>query len=326
MAGRWAVTALAVVGAVGCSGGAPARSAACDAGATGCPVGAQGSAGASGCDGGCWHATAEDEQFADSFCGLAAACCARNAFEPDAGVADYAGVCTPKMLRAGFSRDAALRSACLADLQRAAGSSACLPFLADVGSACARTIYQPSGPLAPGQHCTSAADCAGAPGAVTICEHLPTSPSVCMSVVPGRAGDACLGDVRQGWIQIGPNVGGSATVLAYSGNYCSNDAGLFCLPSDDPVRGYVCAQALADGSACKYPRACASGSCVASGGGPASSTSPGTCAPTVPRGTAPAGSACQVDRDCASGRCVERVCSPLSAVDELAEIALCTNL
>ena len=147
-----------------------------------------------------------------------------------------------------------------------------------------------------------------------------------MSVIAGKAGDACLGDIGNGWVQISPYVGGSPQDLAYTGNYCPNDAGLFCVPADDPTKGYVCAQALADGSTCKYPRACVSGGCTPSGGEQASASNPGTCAPTRPPGTTPPGSACQVGGDCASGNCGELGCSPLSSVQELAQVALCTSL
>src|SRR6185436_6851439 len=123
---------------------------------------------ASSCDAGCWQPTAADEAFATSFCGLVGTCCVGNPLQPDAGAGAYTTNCQEKVLRAGFSRDEALRSACLAELEQAAGSAACLPDYATLDSSCMRTFYEPSGPLAPGQRCTASADCKGRPGAVTI--------------------------------------------------------------------------------------------------------------------------------------------------------------
>src|SRR5262245_15868659 len=121
------------------------------AGLAACGGPGSGSGTSASCDGGCWHPTAADEAFADSFCALTGACCVRNDVQPDAGADTYVQLCRRKILRAGFSRDGALRSACLSDLQQKAGAEACLPDYADLSSPCMRAFYEPSGPLAPGQ-------------------------------------------------------------------------------------------------------------------------------------------------------------------------------
>jgi len=291
----------------------------------GCGGGGQGPA---SCDGGCWHPTAADEAYAVSFCALTSACCARNDVQPDAGVQTYADLCSAKILRAGFSRDPSLRSACLAELQQVAASDACLPDYSNLGSSCMRAFYEPSGPLAPGQRCTGSADCAGRAGAVTICQHL-SDRSVCLSVVPGRAGDhPCLGDVySSGVLSLSPYLAGSPMTQAFTGSYCASADGLYCTFSNVPAEANICTPFFADGAACLYPRTCASGSCLRSDGSQNNGSAPGTCGTTVPPANGPTGSPCMSDTDCASGNCDgNQGCAALSHAQKLAQLALCTPI
>jgi hypothetical protein len=304
--------ALAVVAALGGCGGGGA--------------GGDGGAGSASCDGSCWHPTSADEDFAMSFCALTAPCCARNNVLPDAGVQSYADECESKILRAGFTRDAALRASCLADLQAATGSDACLPDYGDITSSCMRVFYEPSGPIAPGGSCKSSADCAGRSGALTICEHLSNS-SVCLSAVPGSAGKrTCLGDVSgNGIISLSPFLAGSPQMQAFTGTYCATKAGLYCSFDNDPAKANVCTTFFADGAACLYPRTCASGSCVTADGSQDNGEHPGACGPTPPPGTLPAGAKCTGDGDCASGDCGNAsTCLAISHGQRLAQLGLCT--
>jgi hypothetical protein len=295
---------------------------------------ADGAAGTVPCDGGCWHPTPADEDFAASFCGLTGPCCARNDVQPDAGAQTYADLCKAKILRAGFSRDSSLRAACLSDLRDVAGTDACLPDYSDLSTACMRLFYEPSGPRAPGQACTTAADCAGRAHAVTICEHLANS-SVCMTVTAGSAGShPCLGDVTgTGLIEISPYIsgaggaGGSAMTQAFTGTFCPTTAGLYCSFDPDPAKANICTPFSSDGSACLYPRTCVSGSCLTADGSQNNGQHPGVCGPTPTPADLPAGSPCAVDRDCASGDCGNQsLCLALPRAQKLAQLGLCTAI
>jgi hypothetical protein len=244
----------------------------------------------------------------------------------DAGAPEYSATCTAKTLKSGFSRDESLRAQCLADLQAVAATPACLPDESNLGSACVRLFYEPSGPLPPGGHCATAADCAGRAGAITICERLPTSPSACMTVAAGQLGDACLGDLRDGWLLVAPFVGGSPTNLLYDGLYCPNNLGRVCLSAADPAGGYVCTALQPAGGPCEYPRACGSGDCRTEAGAPSTRSMPGTCAPAPPAKELPTGAPCSSSGDCANGHCgSDHLCSPVSTIQELAQIAFCTS-
>jgi hypothetical protein len=247
---------------------------------------------------------------------------------PDAGAPEYTTICTAKVLKSGFSGDASLRAQCLADLQAAAGTPACLPDDSNLASACVRLFYEPSGPLPPGGHCTTAADCAGRANAITICEHLTTMPSACMTVAAGKLGDPCLGDLNaSGWVIVAPYVGGSPTNVLYDGLYCPNGLGRVCLSASDPAKGYVCTALQPAGGPCQYPRGCTSGSCVTATGASPTPSMPGTCAMAPPAKNAPAGAPCSSSADCANGHCGnDHLCSPVSAVQELGQLAFCTSL
>jgi hypothetical protein len=105
--------------------------------------------------GGTWQPTPADLAFIDSFCASSDACCVATGETP------VQGNCRNKLEDQGLSRDESLRSACLARLQQLAGSASCLPEQGALDDPCMRIVYEPSGPLQPGQHCTRNADCAG---------------------------------------------------------------------------------------------------------------------------------------------------------------------
>ena len=297
-------------------------------------VGCGGGSGAGGgdCDGGCWHPSAADEQFIQSMCALAASCCAQNrANGPDAGVAGYAALCPMKLERSGISRDATLRSTCLSDLQRVAGTPNCLFDPSKLSSACVRLIYEPSGPQARGQPCASSADCSGRANAFTTCTDRFNASSACMTVSEGKLGDSCLGDVSElGWIQVSPYlVNQGPNALQYVGFYCPNSKGLRCyFDHEDPSKLNVCQPILSPGETCWSPRACSSGSCTDAQGGQVEGSTPGTCGtPLAPKNLS-VGATCAGDEDCASGNCASaaQTCSAITGEEKLAELGLCTPL
>src|SRR5436190_3244118 len=155
--------------------------------AVGC--GGGGNAATENADGGAWQPTAADQAFISDFCAAIAPCCGSQGRPADGGA------CQQTLRKAGFSHDSRLTSACLDELrQLAAAAAACVPNLADLGDSCARTFDEPSGPRAPGQSCSSNADCAGSAGTVTICSPAPTpsnldAPPICVARAVGALGD-----------------------------------------------------------------------------------------------------------------------------------------
>jgi hypothetical protein len=166
--GRRLGLAVMLVGAVGCGSGTSSGT-------------------APPCDGGCPQLTSADEAFLDKFCGLVEGCCVTNAARP---APDLAG-CKRQVAENGFSRDPAVQSACLTELQGLAGAGiACFPDIGDLTDPCARIYYEPSGTHQPGEPCTVVGECAGAPGTITRCLN------GCLRLTPGQAGDGiCLGNV-----------------------------------------------------------------------------------------------------------------------------------
>jgi hypothetical protein len=291
------------------------------------------------CTDGCWEPTAADEAFITELCTLTEACCVANEYRD---ASDLEG-CADGFRRAGFSRDAALRASCLAELKGLASTGiSCVPEASDLSDACVRVTYEPSGPQAPGQPCLNRADCAGAPGTITLCAEVtsevsPTS-GLCMRLALGEAGseEQCLGAVSsEGLILAAPRyvLGRDAPVT--TGVVCEEGAGLQCARETD-LESWTCLPLSADGAACNYSTTCASKQCLTSEGSEAGFDRPGTCTKRVPAGQVcndsisralcddksfclddedasdasgtcesrrPAGSPCDVDSMCLSDRC-----------------------
>jgi hypothetical protein len=239
------------------------------------------------CTEGCWEPTAADEAFMTEVCTLTEACCVTNDYRD---ASDVEG-CKDGYRRAGFSRDAALRASCLAELKALASAGiSCVPEASDLSDACVRLTYEPSGPQPPGAPCRNRADCAGAPGTITLCAQVTSeiSPAggLCMRLTRGVAGseDQCLGTVSpDGVIFAGPRyvVGRAAPVT--TGAVCEEHAGLQCGQTND-IESWTCLPLRADGAACSYSTTCASKKCLTSDGSEAGFDRPGTCTKRVPAG------------------------------------------
>jgi hypothetical protein len=295
-----------------------------------------------GCDAGCWQPTAADLTFIDSFCALTEACCSGG--PPAQADLDR---CRAGRRQAGVSSDQALQAACLAEMNTLAGSAACLPLPSDFSDPCTRLFNEPSGPIpVGGAGCKISADCAGAPGKVTLCSAGGPAPSgtVCLQMAVGRAGDGpCLGDANlDGIIQFAPLLQVNQPEIVI-GTVCRRGDGLYCGLGNTPAER-VCTPLIPDGSPCQYSRLCASGSCedpvsggqlisdpgaptgmcavrVAVGGscGPDSSRCPAasrcddtrTCVATLATGAA-----CSFDEGCTNNTCstVTHTCAPLSGL------------
>jgi hypothetical protein len=272
--------------------------------------GACGSSGSSpNCDGGCWHPTAADETFMEAFCGLSEACCVANGLRPQADTA----ACKARFQTSGFTRDEPLRSSCLAEIQRLAGTQSCVPEVWDLDSPCVRTFDEPSGPRSPGQDCTVRADCAGSAGTVTTCSRDPSDPalvgSICVQLRRAAAGDhPCLGNaLEDGLINAAPVLVSPGAAPISTGFVCEVRDGVHCDFETD-----TCVPFVADGSACTYLTSCASGRCLTASLDEATSGTPGTCASVVTAGQRCTGVASACDRTSycdasESGLCVPRL-------------------
>jgi hypothetical protein len=298
--------ALGVVIAVGaavlgCGGG----KAASDAGG----AGGSGGAGAGG-DGGMLPPA--DHAFIAAFCAAFAPCCATNGRTADAAT------CKQWLVKLGMSGDAQVRSACLDELNQLATARACMPDMANLADPCVRLFYEPSGSRAPGETCTSTADCAGSAGTVTYCH------STCIRGAAGAAGAGpCLATQSTSGVIV-------YLVVGSEGILCRERDGLYCDPADG-----LCKPLLPVGSACASG-ICASGSCGTSGclplpgfGEACTSDCAGDnycdtttmCAPKLAAGTTCTFSAqctgtCQ-GSDLCSGTCDNGACSPLTDIQEL---------
>jgi hypothetical protein len=195
-------------------------------------------------------------------------------------------------------------------MQQIGDTPACFFDLANLDDPCTRVFYEPSGPLQPGQTCTSNADCAGPAGQVTACLNVNADgPPVCVSRSAGQLGDApCLGTMYTTGVIL--NYGflssGSAQPKV-RGVLCQESAGLYCLSSSG-----TCVALLPAGAACgtAQPTPCAS-KCSTSG------STGGVCEEVVP-----------VNQSCTSAVCDgSSSCDPASAacVAKLADGAACTD-
>jgi hypothetical protein len=266
------------------------------------------------CDAGCPQLTPEDEAFLTSYCTTIEACCVLNAFRP---MPDVAG-CKATLAKNGFSRDPAVQSACLGELQdRAATGATCLPSVADLSGPCARLFYEPAGAKAPGEACTISAQCNGAAGKITLCVNL------CIQMASGKAGDGvCMGAVNEDGVIIAAPVSQPNTSQPLStGVVCERSKGLYCAyagataqtcqPLDSPdyscnmtnLTGCTaqgcgeigkCAVIVPVGQACGGDTQAACdrhGTCVANGSG------------FICTARLPAGSPCTDDDECESALC-----------------------
>jgi hypothetical protein len=269
-----------------------------------------------GCVGnvGHWQTTPDDEAFMNMLFALLAPCCAKNGLDPSMREDEW----KTSLRSNGFTRDQSLRSACLQELQSIAGTPNCAPMLGDIDDPCVRALAETSGPALAGQSCASTADCAGSPGAFTVC--LQTVPSSCAVLTRGKLGShPCVGQSRAKGLVLIP----SDTAVPAGAVACDVGAGLYCDASSKS-----CAALLADGSPCADSDACASRTCL---------TDTQTCAPVVSLGAscAPAvcdesarcdslsrtcvarladGSPCLESDDCV-GTCVASACSPVTKAE-----------
>jgi hypothetical protein len=227
-----------------------------------------------------WRPTAADQAFLDSLLAAVQPCCARNGFDITGREDEWKQI----RLARGFSRDASLRAACLADLQALAGTANCVPLGAAFDDPCVRLFAEPSGPAPPGARCLSPADCAGAPHLITSCGTIVNAP-ICFAMTAGTLGSRpCTGQSGlDGEIFVSAQVTQPPRQF-----YCALADGLFC----DPV-SRSCATLLEAGSPCTDWRACASQTCLGSSGG-----SLGTCAPVVGLGESCARAVCAEGTRC----------------------------
>jgi hypothetical protein len=208
----------------------------------------------------------------------------------------------------GFSRDPAVQSACLTELQGLAGAGiACFPDIGDLTDPCARIYYEPSGTHQPGEPCTVVGECAGAPGTITRCLN------GCLRLTPGQAGDGiCLGNVDvDGTISAAPaSVPGTNQIIS-TGVVCERRAGLHCTFLSDPTT-QACQPLAAGGAACSNidPLACASKTCTA----PLGQTSD-SCAAIASAGqSCGADTVCDDSSYCSNSGSTTPVCMPKTPV------------
>jgi Dickkopf N-terminal cysteine-rich region len=232
--------------------------------------------------------------FINSYCSYVGSCCGSQG-QPSDG-----SQCRVLLEFSNITNyDATKGQACIAAVQSAASSdpSWCIASPSTTSAACDQaTSSGPSGTVAPGGKCNTAADCAGAPtGDTVVCQFPPiivsnsdggNAEETCVVQVHGKAGDGpCAGTVE-------PVTGGTST--SFNNNFdagASSGPEVFCFVSD----GVSCSQtssqcvALAQiGDSCQGGAQCVSGS---------------HCDFTSEKCAANAatGDACQLDSDCTTG-------------------------
>lgn len=275
------------------------------------------------CEGGCWKPTAAEESFITSFCALVDPCCT--------DLAGGVSLCTENLRQAGVTSDETVQAACIAELTSLSQSGTCAPEGWDLSDPCVRAINEPSGPQAPGSPCTSGADCAGAPGTVTMCGFAPPASTSCVQATRGGIGDGpCVGDkLADGSTHLYP-LGNAVTPLISLGVICEERAGLYCDQTTDPTAP-TCVAVLSEGSPCLSTAVCAAGSCL----GYYPSGSSGICPTTVAKGascaaanlvcaagswcdrantglcvaTGDSGADCSADFECTGGYCPKQIAS-----------------
>ena len=237
------------------------------------------------CTQGCFTPTAADTNFIEAFCQLGENCCVES---HTSSMGTVQG-CENAVAREGLSEDPSLQAACLSELKSIAGTAACFPAATSLGDPCTRILYEPSGPQQPGDPCTKTADCAGSPGAITMCESNPAGGGgACAQMKPGQSGDSpCLGQLdTNAELFSGPVYRlGSNDAPIFSGFFCASTAGLYC--EGTTLWPPQCRPLIAGGQPCYYFNSCASQSCSA----PLPGLSVGTCQPVATVGEPCAGSA-----------------------------------
>jgi len=295
---RWSAAILVLLGAgaapTACASSGSNASAGCDGGVCSGPNEA------GGCKGGCWHPNAADEEFAEQFCSIVANCCVRMQ-EPSVPLptaADQKSECRATVLRLGLSRDAALRTACLSEVLRAASLTACMPEIwpPNPSVACSRLIAEVGGPVPVGGSCQGTGDCASSPGTLSYCGTAFVADRLahCYQDSPGKEGDRCnvtLDDVGFDYV----------IASEFDGHFCSHLAGLVCGPIESSTSGHFCERLRPSGSACTVDYQCASDRCSNASGDY-------RCALPLEPHDLPDGSSCSDNMNCASQHCRQGAC------------------
>jgi len=245
------------------------------------------------------------------FCELAEACCMKHG-ETNLNPS----TCKAQLQLLGFSRDANLQAACLAELRQLGANGNCFWDVGNLNDPCARIFNEPSGAIPPGGNCRTSMDCAGVAGAITSCWANSGSGGVCMRMSRGSAGQGtCLGDAVTTGGFLGPFFGPGSSVwppAVVDGVFCDQRAGLTCIPNDD-LNAQVCAPFLADGAPCLFGFNCASEICWDPSYGEVNGERPGVCMRRIGDGQACSISAnvtCDRSSYCNAGASGNGVCAP----------------
>ena len=257
--------------------------------------------------GGTWRPTPADEAFIDSYCTLSDACCtASNETPPQ-------GNCQRKLEQQGLSRDESLRSACLTEIRQLAEPASCLPEQGALDDPCMRIVYEPSGPLQPGQHCTRNADCTGSANTLTVCS-IATTPEmrICIRASRGTPGDhPCLGSLfEMGSYDLGPITVNATSPPLASGFICPYRAGVRCDSSSQ-----TCVSTLPAGQPCTDARAICDVTSYCD-------TSVGSCAPRL----SPGSSCGSNNGACLSDYCANGQCSTQTQAERLSLLGFCSPI
>ena len=253
-------------------------------------------------EGGCWQPTDADTAFADEFCALTADCCVHvhAASGPVPTAADHVASCSENLLRWSFSRDAAVRAACLDEVRQLASSSECLPELFTASGACSRLVAEPAGRVRPGGDCKEDGDCMGEPTTVTQCWLSLDRHRRCHQTTLGKAGDACIASIGLDTIE-------PVLTTSVEGHYCPRNEGLICRPLDDTPSGHRCIPVIADGEPCLYDYDCATHNCPDPDSVSDAADDVRRCVAPSPSNL-PNGATCGASRNCASGECFSGIC------------------
>jgi hypothetical protein len=245
--------------------------------------------------------------FIADFCTAFTPCCATN------GRTAVAAVCQQSLGKLGMSSDPQLRAACLDELRQLASASACMPDLADLTDPCTRIFNEPAGTRAPGESCTSTAECAGSAGTVAYCH------STCIRLAVGTEGDSsCLATQASGGYIV-------YLVVGSEGLVCRERDGLYCDPADGRCKpllpvGSACTQGICVSHQCGtagcLPLPNLGEACTGDCAGDNTCDATGVCVPKLAAGAICGGSSqcsgsCQGSNLC-SGTCDNGVCRSLN--------------
>src|SRR3954453_19301811 len=136
------------------------------------------------------QAPGDDQAFMSGFCELTEACCMKNG-ETNLNPSP----CKEQLQILGFSRNATLQAACLAELRQLSADGSCFWDVGNMDDPCARVFNEPGGTQPPGGLCRTSADCAGVAGAITSCWENSAGGGACLRMSRGSSGQGtCLGD------------------------------------------------------------------------------------------------------------------------------------